>query len=288
MATRVATQFLCVVAAVAFIAAGAPGAAQTQARTASPTSPAPDPSRTDILPAYRLRLIGVYDFLSGQPVDSVTVTDLISGLSARTTPTGTASLFFLPDGGSLVRLRKLGYQPQNLEVHISPADTEPLTVLLEPATMLPTVVSRDSAPRYISPALGGFEQRQRSGFGSFIDEAEMRKKENWTMANLVTSHFSGLMTAVSPHGEEYVTSTRKMCAGLALARCSQPNCYPSVYVDGIQYHSTARAGGNAVDLSKWSPMDFEAAEFYSSVEVPGQFAGINQECGVLLLWTRER
>ena len=200
--------------AAALVAFGAPAPAQAQTRTASPAGRDSDTTRADLLPAYRLRLIGVYDFLSGQPVDSVTVTDLISGLSARTTPTGTASLFFLPDGGSLVRLRKLGYQPQNLEVHISPDDTEPLTVLLEPAAMLPTVVSRDSAPRYISPALGGFEQRQRAGFGNFIDEAEMRKKENWTMANLVTSHFSGLMIAVSPHGEEYVTSTRKMCAGL--------------------------------------------------------------------------
>jgi len=62
------------------------------------------------------------------------------------------TLVFLPEGGTLVQLRKVGYQPNTLFVAISPSDTLPITTTLTPvATTLPTVVTRDSAPHYISP-----------------------------------------------------------------------------------------------------------------------------------------
>ena len=130
-------------------------------------------------PPYRHRILGVFDEQSGAPIEGAEVVDALNHVSALTTTTGTVSLVFLPDGGSMVQIKKVGYQPATMIVEIAPADTVPLTVILNrlastspgAAQTLPTVVTKDSAPRYISPGLQAFEERRRSGFGHFITEA---------------------------------------------------------------------------------------------------------------------
>jgi hypothetical protein len=72
--------------------------------------------------AYRGRLLGVYDGETGNPVEGVRVSDVLSGTSAMTTATGTVSLAFVPDGGGLVRLQRLGYETQTTFVSISPRE----------------------------------------------------------------------------------------------------------------------------------------------------------------------
>jgi hypothetical protein len=82
------------------------------------------------LPAYRFRVIGVYDTDTGKPVSDVQLVDAASGTWAFTSATGTAALSFLPDGGGMLRLRKKGYVSDSLAVTISPSDTMPITMLL--------------------------------------------------------------------------------------------------------------------------------------------------------------
>lgn len=236
----------------------------------------------------RYRLLGVYDETSGAPLDSVRVTDVLTGTSMLTSATGTATLVFLPDGGSLVRLQKIGYEVKTMVVPIGPADTAPVTVMLARITRLPSVVVTDSAEPYLSSMLRDFERRKRAGIGTFIDEAEIRKHDNTTMTNLLTSHLPGLMPVVAPGAAVYVVATRTMCEGLAFSMCRSPNCYPTVYVDGVQYSDNMGSRPNAVDFSKWSPMEFAAVEYYSSAELPSELGGPGTNCGVLMLWTRER
>jgi hypothetical protein len=81
---------------------------------------------------YRLRLLGVYDGSTGDPLAGASVTDTVSRTTARTTGTGTVSLAFLPDGISTLRIQKPGYTPVLVDVRISPADTVPLTLILAP------------------------------------------------------------------------------------------------------------------------------------------------------------
>src|SRR5689334_17394022 len=119
-------------------------------------------------PNYRHRALGVYDRSTGDPLEGVGVIDVLTGTSALTTPTGTVDLVFLPDGGALVRVRKLGYHAQEQFIRISPADTAPVTLLLVPETIvLPAVVAHDSSSNYRGAAMKDFESRRISGHGQF-------------------------------------------------------------------------------------------------------------------------
>src|SRR5262249_18363322 len=147
-----------------------------------------------------------------------------------TSSTGTVSLMFLPEGGSLVRLRKIGYALQTITIAISPADTTPLTLTLARATELPTVVVKDSAPEHLSPRMRAFEEHKKLGFGQFIPESEMRKADNRSMANLLTSKLAGMMQVAGRTSSTFIVSSRKQCQGGALSGgCRIPNCYVRIY-----------------------------------------------------------
>jgi Carboxypeptidase regulatory-like domain len=82
------------------------------------------------LAAYRSRLLGVYDSISGDPLMGADVVHVETGTFATTTSTGTVSLAFLPEGTSTIKIRKPGYADLTMEVSISPHDTIPLTVVV--------------------------------------------------------------------------------------------------------------------------------------------------------------
>jgi hypothetical protein len=251
----------------------------------SPTPP-PRPTQTasayQDVQAYRLRLLGVYDDRTGTPIEGVEVQDVASGASSLTSTSGTVSLFFVPDGGTVVRLRKLGYEMKVMSVAISPADTTPLTVTLRSAALLPTVNIRDSAHRYLSPNLRGAESRMQSHAGGyFIDEEEMRKHDNSSLASTLLSRVPAIMTTPGPHGETRLVSARQPCSHLG--GCAHPDCYIKVVIDGVPFSLNATA-----DFSRMSPSDYAIAEFYPGAASMPVELGAGSPCGVLMLWSRER
>ena len=264
----------CVVAAAMSAAAGAGAGAQ-----ARPQGKDSSAAGAVVAPRYRFRLLGAFDDATGEPIEGVEVTDVLSGVGSLTSKTGTLSLFFLPDSGSLVRVRKVGYEMQTLPIAISPRDTAPITVLLKKAVELPAVVVKDSAPAYHFGSLRDAEARMRARAGGyFLDEAEMRKWDNSTLANALTSKMPGILPTTGPHGERYFVSSRTPCRN-AFTACTRPNCFVSVYIDGAP--STV-----LTDFSRASTMDYAIAEFY-----PGgssEPVAFSSACGALLLWTRQR
>jgi hypothetical protein len=94
-----------------------------------PVKPAaPPPPST--MPAYRFRLLGVFDDKTGDPIEDAFVTDLTTGTKARTTSTGTVSLGFLSEGTTPVRISKEGYEDLSIAVEISASATTPLTLIM--------------------------------------------------------------------------------------------------------------------------------------------------------------
>jgi hypothetical protein len=259
-ATRVAFVIACVYAAAA--------RAQQAATTPGPTT--------------RARLLGVFDILTGEPVKDAEVVDIATGTKALTTETGTVTLAFLPDGGSMVRVRKVGFEPQTFWAAISPRDTAPITIAFARAgQLLPAVKTTarsaaDSVPHWMSPGLREFEDRRKTGLGHFVPESVLRKEDYRTLGNVLASHIAG------------VTVLERAGRGVFLIspRYGSPKhpCYPDVYLNGSQLGGT----GRPVNLAEFSTVDFSAIEFHNPAEAPARYSGTGSGCGVLLLWSRER
>lgn len=263
--------------------------ASLQAAAQEPTRPDTQQSTQAVeqqqpLARYRFRVLGTYDARTGDPISDVKVSDMASGTSALTTSTGTVSLIFLPDGGSLVRVQKIGYEPQTMPVTISSDDTVPLTVIMKRMTVLPTIVTTAGAP-IVSPALRGFKEREAIGLGYFLDDTILRKSEGQPLAN-VLRRLPSINIYDGPHSATYLLKSPRCMAGAP----------PQVFLDGTPVPgadpppgSSATAATTPADLHNFSPSDLAGVEWYPSTEdAPLQFGGTSQRCGVLLLWTRER
>ena len=230
--------------------------------------------------AYRHRALGVYDRATGDPIEGAGVIEIATGTVAQTTATGTVDLVFLPDGGAMIRIRKLGYHPVEQFVRISPTDTAPITVLLVSETIvLPTVVARDSSRAYRGIMLQEFEARRaKGGPGQFIDETFLKKHPTRSMADIVRG-FSGVTVLCTRTGF-YV------CEAVANRTPRRPSalggdCRFAVFVDGVNVRDP--------DLTKLVVGEYAGIEAYTAgQQIPAGFNKNGNPCGALLFWSRER
>jgi hypothetical protein len=246
---------------------------------AAVTGPAPGEAQPTAT-AYRHRALGVYDRNTGDPIENAGVIEIATGTTAQTTATGTVDLIFLPDGGGMIRIRKLGYHPIEQFVRISPTDTAPVTVLLVSETIvLPTVVARDSSTAYRGIMLREFEgRRAKGGPGQFIDEKFLRNHPTRSMPDIVRG-FSGV-TVLCTRGGFYV------CEAVTSRTPRRPSalggdCRFAVFVDGVNVRDP--------DLTKLVVGDYAGIEAYTAgQQIPAGFAKNGNPCGALLFWSRER
>ena len=246
----------------AFIAAGA--------QTSAPLAP------------YRARLLGVFNAQTGDPIEGAEVIDVFSKTKALTTATGTITLSFLPEGGSMIRVTKIGFTPETSVVPITPADTTPFMIMLRPiAQALPTVVTKDTATPFISPGLRAFAERARSGNGGrFITEAELRKNETKNMTYMVR-RLPSIQIDCPRQGLRVGQCWAYAARSKSKFAIMGGQCVVDLYIDG------QIAGDN--DLEKLRVDQFAGVEWYSgAASIPAQYNKTGSTCGVLLMWSRDR
>jgi hypothetical protein len=175
--------------------------------------------------------------------------------------------------------QRIRHEPQTFRVAISPTDTSAITLILERSGQaLPAVTTvvkgpLDSVPHWLSHNLRDFEERRRTGQGSFLSEDILRKEEDRTLANVLKSHVPGIDVVESSISHVVWVKSRR-----------DYRCYPDVYLDGTPLNPP---GGRA-NLIEWGVRDFSAIEFHGIATASSQYSGTGSGCGVLLLWSRER
>jgi hypothetical protein len=220
------------------------------------------------------RLLGVYDAVSGDPVADAVVTNVLNGLSARTTPTGTLSLFFVDTSGGMLRIQKVGYSPVTMVVANSERDTVPLTVLLSPAAhQLAAVVTRAHGKRGPADTVRSLEEH---GF------YERRLTSGAPSTAFVTAEKIEKLTVLS---DVYSLTGRQVCIG-------------NLYVNGVRLAPLTNPSlgkgrvlntltRNPID-QLFTPFDVEAIEMYRGSEVPTEYGGTSSSPStcVTLIWTK--
>jgi hypothetical protein len=247
------------------------------------------------VPRAPLRIIGVFDEASGQPVAGVEIVETANGTSVMTSATGNANLGFIVPKGGEIRLRKIGFEEQTMTISMGAADTVPVTVIMKHVAELPAVVTKSAAPKYLAPALRSFEERRKNhASGYFIPDSILRKEDNRPLGNVLVAHTPGAVV-------KQVSSANFL---LKSPRCSNGG-QPDVYIDGVplahmedprwrvpQQRSKnipADARNYPIDLNQFQVSDLAGVEYYpDNATMPVQFSRTAAGCGALFLWTRER
>jgi hypothetical protein len=148
-------------------------------------------------------------------------------------------------------------------------------------TTLPTVVTKDTGSRHMSPGLRDMEERRRQGFGYFITEPELRKNDSKRMTNVIRTLPNINMVCPRPerprYGECWATSGRIGSKNAFLGG----SCPLDVYINGVISPDN--------DLEKLAVSEFAGVELYlGGASIPSLYNKTGSSCGVLLLWMRDR
>jgi hypothetical protein len=208
---------------------------------------------------------------SGRPVKGARVMLTSGGRAAESGNDGNFRLIELPAGSQTFDVRAIGYTPTRRVADLRSGTTNEVIIELDKsAPSLPTVTVLGSSRL----ERAGFLDRQKRGFGYFVDEAWI-ERQSGGMAMDVIERAPGLIP-------EFIRGTGGRTIRAVVMRKSGPGyCFPKLFVDGFSY------AGGWEDLRTFvHKTEIVGIEVYtSSVSVPVQFDGHNG-CGSVVVWTR--
>ena len=211
------------------------------------------------------------------PLGDATVSLLGSAIRVATGANGRFRVRDLRPATYILIVRRIGYGAASLSVELSPGDTaRPSFLLQRAATRLDTVTVKG---QQLTPAMQEFESRRKLGFGQFMTQAEIERRNVEGLQDLLA-----MFKGVKMLPNEWPMSRRMD----AIRTCPY-----EVYIDGVKLPGPA--GGNRVGAGSSSidnivfPKELAGIEVYNGpAETPLQYKATSGGgfCGVILLWTR--
>ena len=229
----------------------------------------------------------VVDKASGAPVSQAVVVNLASGRIATTDSVGGFRFDSLPMGIVRFLVRAKGFPSEGLIVALAKGEVMERRVELDSsaATVAAKASGASSSPGRVDPGAGqllpkvavsatpslgtrfaNFERRRATGAGHYITREEIEK-----------SGFASLQDVV--RGVRGVTVECGGGMGCRIRMVRAPmQCLPEYVVDD----NVDNSFGPGIPIR-----DIEAIEIYTGPsDVPGEYAGRNAGCGVIVIWTR--
>lgn len=216
----------------------------------------------------------ILDAVSGTPLVGATIAATTAGASARTDSAGRYRIEGLTAGIHRFLVSASGYTRGTLTLAFAKREVMERDLELDPigrvlsaedsakAQMLPAVPV--TAPMSAGRRFDDFERRRATGRGQYL-----------TREQLEEGQFGTLQDAMRP-----LRGVRFSCAGstclVQMARAPL-GCSPEYIVD----ERVDNMFGPLVPVR-----DIQAIEVYTGAsDVPGEFAGTNAGCGVIVIWT---
>jgi hypothetical protein len=217
-------------------------------------------------------LRGVVRRPDGEPLEGARLTFWGSGVEVATTSTGAYRMQELPAGTYTMEARALGFLPQRHAIDIMEGNETVTDLRLESfGTYLDTV--KVTARRvFASREMRDFEERRKRGFGTFLDEDDIEKRNPFFMADLLRMT-PGVQVIPGQFG------SRILMRGMGFSAF----CYPAVFIDGMKVMNVDGDIDAFVNVQ-----EIRAMEVYPrGGSVPVQFQTLDG-CGSLVIWTGGR
>lgn len=211
--------------------------------------------------------------------------------SAQTDENGQFELRTSRDGWYTMRSQRQGYlNAATPRLELAAGDTIDLEFRISPdAVFLAPITVIASSRRWwedeVPVALWSFYERmdhyQRLGQGRFLQREDLEPFDGMTVAQMLTT-VPGVRLIHTEEGIPYPS----LRAGTGILR----PCQPEFFVDGVRVpfktpFDETFDHGDTID-SIVSVSQLVGVEVYAGVaQVPGEFGGLNSNCGVVAVWT---
>ncbi|HMG71357.1 MAG TPA: carboxypeptidase-like regulatory domain-containing protein [Gemmatimonadaceae bacterium] len=214
--------------------------------------------------------------LDDRPVSGARVETPMWGNSVLTKEDGTFSLDQVPTGTQLIIVRHLGFEAARVNVNVTSRQPTEVRVTLGPSVNVLDPVLVTAARNYALDK-NGFAARQRTGWGRYITAEQIAKRHPYQLTDMMRD-LPGIRVVRGITGSTVQDERSRtiLSGGRPTGAC------PRTYVDGFQWR-IAEPG----DLDLFvSPKDVIGMEVYRPNEAPLQYRGVDDNCIVILVWTR--
>jgi Carboxypeptidase regulatory-like domain/TonB-dependent Receptor Plug Domain len=218
-------------------------------------------------------LRGTVRLPGGAPLAGARVGMWGSGLEAVTDEAGDFRITALPTGTFTVEARAIGFLPVRRPVDVRDGDDAIVELRLESmATYLDTV--KVVAERiFTSRRMQEFESRRRSGFGYFLNDREIERRNPIYVADIMRM-IPGVLVLPGRSASNVVAMR-----GMGMST----TCIPATFIDGVQVFNDDGDLDALVNVQ-----DIQAVEVYTrGGSMPAQFQTL-RGCGSIVIWTGGR
>jgi hypothetical protein len=240
---------------------------------------------------------------SRAPIELATVT-LLTGegkslrANATTDSTGAFTLYLPGAGQFRLQVARLGFKPARTDVIDVPSPELVTVEIALAATAAALAPIEITARERVAPGLlDGFQyRRQRDLGGTFLTREQIEQRNAYHFTHLLGG-MAGVTVEQTADGFPLVRMLRAVGSG------RDGYCPVVFYVDGVKVVKPARGtftGGNGRNggvpemireqletVYRIPPSQIEGIEVYKGPsQTPGEFAGSDAECGVVVVWTR--
>ena len=220
------------------------------------------------------RLLGsVVDKVNGAPIADAVVVFLGDGRAATADSTGKFHFENLPSGLLRFTVRAKGFPSGKLLIALAKSETMERQVELDSVTVAVTTNNAQPLPKMnveaaasLGPRFANFERRRATGAGHYMVADEIDK-----------SGFTNLQEVVRGMRGVTVECGGGLGCHIRMARAPM-QCPPEYVVDD----NVDNMFGPSIPVR-----DIQALEVYTGpTDVPGEYAGRNAGCGVIVIWTK--
>jgi len=203
------------------------------------------------------------------------------GNTRTRTDAGGRALLPLRAARATLVVRRLGYADLQREVTATPEGV--VEVALTPAAVALANVDATAARMPMSPPLQRFYARMEHGRGSFLTREQIERRKPRRLTDLFRE-IPGVRVTSTSRGERLVMTGATPAMYRVDPRWEPGDCPVQYFLDGVSYMPDFAGVPNDV-----RPDEVEGIEVYRRLsEVPVEFRRPGAECGVVLIWLKER